>query len=203
MKLYAPKLALPATPDWDWSKVHRHWVDGDPYQPDPLTPEYYRIKYAVALWTQAKSICEIGVRAGYSAAAFFQAKPVRYVGLDSDEGHHGGVQGYIREGRKTLAHYAGIETKLMLGNTQQMTALPDGPYDLVHIDGDHTYAGARHDIRLALESGSTWILVDDVDFLADVDHAVRDAITAHEITEAYYVPDQGYRGNVLLRNPHV
>ncbi len=65
--------------------------------------EIYRIKYQVARAVAPASILEIGVRAGYSAAAFLAACPrARYVGLDKDDGSHGGVAGYLGGTRALL-----------------------------------------------------------------------------------------------------
>lgn len=191
------------TPDWDWNKVFRHWVPGDPYQPELLTPEYYRVKYAVAQFVEPKSICEIGVRAGYSAAAFLLGAPEAtvFVGIDPDEGHHGGVVGFYQHARTTLSHYPHVKATFYNDNSQYLTRLPDGPFDFVHVDGDHTYQGCRHDLEMVLDSGAKWILIDDIDFLVDVKNATLDVINERGIKEAMYVPDQGYRGNILIKNP--
>ena len=59
--------------------------------------EYYRLKWAIARALQPRSILEIGVRYGYSAAAFLNACPRgHYLGIDLDSNTYGGVQGAIR-----------------------------------------------------------------------------------------------------------
>ena len=63
----------------------------------------YQVKYLVARAVRPLRILEIGVRAGYSAAAFLAACPAaRLVGLDKDDGSHGGVAGYLRDAREML-----------------------------------------------------------------------------------------------------
>lgn len=191
-------------PNWSWENVHRHWVPGDPYQPEKRTRDYYRLKHAAVMFTGARKIGEIGVRAGYSAAAMVSVPwNVQYVGFDNDAGHHGGVVGYFPRAEAVLSHYPNAQGSFHLADSQTLTELPGGPYDLVHVDGDHTYLGARHDIELCLDSGTKWVLVDDYDFLQDVRRAVDDVVRDRGLTEVYYIGDKGYRGTVLMRNNKV
>lgn len=197
-----PWLTLPATPRWNWELVRRHWVAGDPYQIEPDTPEYYRVKYAVAELVQPKSILEIGVRAGYSAAAFLQAgHTTHYTGFDLNEGTWGGVKDFQKHAEKAIGKY-GVEATFLTGDSQQLTTLPGGPYDLVHVDGDHSKAGALHDVLLALDSGAKWVLVDDYDYIPPVAFGANAAIRGRNV-RAYQVWDGGYRGNLLIENLEV
>lgn len=197
-----PVFTKSQTPEWNWNNVVRHWVPGDPYQLEHLTEEYYRMKYAVANFVKPQSICEIGVRAGYSAAAFLQAgHTTRYVGIDYDQGTHGGVVGYASHAKTMLAHYDVTNHVYQGLDSQTLTELPDGMYDLLHIDGDHSYRGAYHDIKLGMKSAK-WILIDDTDFMPKtVGFAAFDAIRDYDVSECYYVYDRGYRGNILIKNP--
>lgn len=198
-----PILNLSHTPKWEWEKVYRHWVEGDPYQPESRTPEYYRLKYAVANFVKPKTICEIGVRAGYSAAAFLQAGHTeRFLGIDLNEGTEGGVKGYIEAGRRTIAMYDG-DNRIIEDNSQEMDRLPAGPYDLLHVDGDHSARGAYNDTVLGLVSDTKWILVDDFDFIPDVAIGAMQAVWEAKVVEMYYIYDYKYRGNLLIRNPRV
>lgn len=195
-----PWLELPATPRWNWELVRRHWVSGDPYQIEPDTPEYYRVKYAVAECVKPRSILEIGVRAGYSAAAFLQAgHTTHFTGLDLNAGTWGGVKDYQAHAQKALAKYEGVTVDLQFGDSQQLDRLPGGPYDLVHVDGDHSRAGAMHDVTLALDSGAKWVLVDDYDFIPPVAYGTNAAIRGRHV-RAWHVWDGGYRGNLLIEN---
>lgn len=194
-----PWLELPATPRWNWELVRRHWVAGDPYQIEPDTPEYYRVKYAVAEFVKPKSILEIGVRAGYSAAAFLQAGHTKiFTGLDLNAGTWGGVMGFQAHAEKALGKY-GVEATFITGDSQDLTALPGGPYDLVHVDGDHSREGALHDVTLALDSGAKWVLVDDYDFIPPVAYGANAALRGRHV-RAWHVWDGGYRGNLLIEN---
>jgi predicted O-methyltransferase YrrM len=196
-----PLLTFSPVITWNWEIITAHWVPGDPYQPEPGTEEYYRIKHAIADYTRATSICEIGVRAGYSAIAFLTAGHTsRYVGIDMDMGTDGGVAGYIEYAYQTVPQFA-KETTILCENSQTLQDLPMGPYDLVHVDGDHSYQGAYHDTQLAILSGSKYVLIDDVDMMPDVSRAVMDVLRTIPKAKAWYVPDGGYRGNILIQCP--
>ena len=187
---------------FDWPALLSQWVPGDPYQPEPGTEEMYRVKFAVAKRLEPASILEIGVRAGYSALAFLQACPrAQYLGLDADEGEYGGVTGYMAEARARLEPYNAV---VMRCNTQERPVDPEvlsvmQGYELVHVDGDHSYHGCLRDITLAVHCGARWILVDDYDFIP----AVRQAcdVAARGLAAEWtveHVSDGGYRGNLLF-----
>ena len=192
---------MPATPTWNWAAMLEHWVPGDPYQPEPGAEEYYRVKHAIARYTEAQSICEIGVRAGYSAAAFLSAGYARqYIGFDLDMGTDGGVRGYMVHARATLLRaFPQVTGVIARANSQCFTPAELGCHDLVHVDGDHSYFGAYLDVDNALKSGSQFILVDDVDMMPDVSSATMNALAANGSPQAWYVSDGGYRGNVLIQ----
>jgi predicted O-methyltransferase YrrM len=187
---------------YDWPTLYAQWVPGDPYQPEPPTPLYYETKARIAAWIQPDSVLEIGVRAGYSALAFHMGHPFsQYVGIDADMGGWGGVQGYLREAEDRLARL-GIEHRLVTGNTQLMTELPwphHAPPYMVHIDGDHSYGGAMHDMLMALTLGARYLVVDDYDFIPAV-RAACDHLVGVRGLRAHYVGDGGYRGNLVIEN---
>lgn len=85
-------------------------------------------------------------------------------------------------------------------DSQKLAAVPRA--DLAHIDGDHSYAGALHDIGLCLAAGTRYVVVDDYDLVADVRIAVREILGARRLT-ALFVGDGGYRGNAVLANAGV
>lgn len=148
-----------------WEQLKARWYPGDPFEPTDVTRSYYESKYAVVARIAPDSICEIGVRAGYSAFTFLSAIPTaQYLGIDN------GVCGpqYLDHARSLLS---GSAVQLVQKDTQKLLELPTAsfgrPFTFVHIDGDHSRAGCLHDIELAANSGAHYILVDDFDCPAD------------------------------------
>jgi len=146
-----------------------------------LYREIYRIKHAIALELRPRSILEIGVRAGYSALAFLAASPkAKYVGLDAENGQHGGAGGpwtpwAVELLRPYDATVRVVDTQT-IGSLAEwdMTLFGGGSFDLVHVDADHSKAGCMHDMGLAfgvLAPGGA-VLVDDYHFLGGVRRAV-------------------------------
>jgi hypothetical protein len=151
------------------------------------------VKYDVARRIAPRSICEIGVRAGYSAFAFLSAAPqAEYLGLDIDGTDHGGERGFFDYARGVLA---GFRATLTRADTQQLDRLP-GRYDLVHVDGDHTQAGCRHDLELACRA-APHVLVDDCDFIPEVRRACDEFAVAHPELSVEYI-DDGARGSLVF-----
>ena len=191
------------TEDAMWELLLERWVEGDPFQPTPEAEVYYRTKYQMAAGLHKArpitSIVEIGVRAGYSALAMLAAIPeATYLGIDADEGEWGGESGYFEKARDTLAGY---QATFLHANSQVLQELP-GRYNLAHVDGDHSYAGALHDIRLCSHFADAMI-IDDYDFIPTVRHAANE-FAVHEAHSWgwKHVPDGGYRGNlVLMQHP--
>jgi hypothetical protein len=158
---------------------------GDPWLAveDPeLVVRLYGEKHHVAALLRPRSIVEIGVRAGYSAAAFLAAVPgCSYLGIDADVGHSGGWPGALEKAEAMLLNHFGDRARLLKLNTRELETLPCGAVDLVHVDGDHSYAGCLHDLELAAGVGR-WLLVDDIEW----ENSVRAAATA-------FVSQGGYR----------
>ena len=118
---------------------------------------YYRLKWAIARALQPRRILEIGVRFGYSAAAFLDACPdAVYLGIDNDSDTFGGQQGAIQWARQITR---GARAEYMIADSQQLETFPGGCYDLVHIDGQQDGAGSIADLRKALKQAGR-ILVD-------------------------------------------
>ena len=141
---------------------------------------------------------EIGVRAGYGAAAFLAACPqASYHGVDAENRQHGGLPGAVGWARTMLArHFPGRAIRIDAPlDTRQQT--PDGSgYDLAHVDGDHSFAGCLHDLELVERLGCPWILVDDIDYLPPVRHAVE-LFLGRTGYRHVYLPS--FRGDCLIR----
>lgn len=150
--------------------------------------------YAAAL--KPKSILEIGTRRGYSLLAMlfgagmtgpdesghYERGSVEEVAVIDNESY--GVKlnwiedilGTLRNGLGFRSYHTntqedGFELPLRYHGTDHASER----WDIIHVDGDHTEAGALHDLELAAEAlapGGT-IILDDVVFYADVAKALK------------------------------
>lgn len=186
-----------------WEKVLSSWMPGDPYQPEPLTPNTYVAKALISQWIKPDSVLEIGVRAGYSAVAMRYGHAFSvYLGVDADNGCWGGEVGFCEHAGKLLKEMSGLQWEIHIGDSHLLeTVHHDGqPFDLAHVDGDHSLDGAIQDIELCLRSGVKFIAVDDFDFIADVRVAVVKMINEHHLNYRFF-SDDGYRGTMVLWKP--
>lgn len=179
--------------------------------------QYYPIKSAIAYLCKPKRIAEIGVRCGYSAYSFLQACPGAYYhGFDANNGTHGGKGGqdgkFKEHALKVLRaaefyHNAKCDYSEM--DTQKLKELPGAPYDFVHVDGDHSFEGCLHDLRIAIKSLCIggYVLIDDYDYIETVKAAVdRYIYREDEFTGIEYIRDDcemiyfpSLRGEILMR----
>lgn len=162
----------------------------------PEYKKYYLVKYQIAKDLNPSKILEIGVRAGYSAISFLSACPdAEYVGLDAENGMHGGAGGpWMWWAEELLSPY---KATFIQCDTQTMEEV-DGTFDLVHIDGDHSVQGALHDMELCwpIVNPGGVMLVDDYDYIADVKKAIELYKQRHpEIRWEY---KKSLRGEVLF-----
>lgn len=190
-----PAVVLPPSPTFDAARLRALWIANDPFPCDDTAIAYYAVKAAISHWLQPQSVLEIGVRAGYSALAFYMGcEFAEYVGLDSNRGDWGGVKGYIEHARVTVPNASVYQL-----DTQQLVTIaalmPNGPV-LCHVDGDHGYLGAKHDIELVLDGGADCVVVDDYWFVPGVRAAADDVVADRNLTCAY-VPD-ALRGNLVI-----
>lgn len=167
-----------------------------------VVENYYLFKYSVALLVDPQSILEIGVRAGYSAAAFLSACPtILYYGVDADNGMYGGLKGcYLWAVRTLPKQFPEAKIQISILDTQEQE--PEGKgFGLAHIDGDHSYKGCLHDLRLVQRLQCKWALVDDITHHADtVGLAVKHFLAETGLPHLYF---DTWRGDCLIRmNPH-
>lgn len=181
-----------------WNHLAECWAPWDPFRPHPVRL-YYEAKHAVAQRLSPASILEIGVRAGYSALAFLWAVPSsEYLGLDAQTEDYEQSTDLAEHAARILTPY---DARFQHVDTQTLDRLPltrdGGPFDLVHVDGDHSREGAEHDIRLALDSGASWVLVDDYDDIPAVCEACEAVVAGRDDLTIEHIPDP-LRGSLLI-----
>jgi predicted O-methyltransferase YrrM len=140
---------------------------------------YYRLCFDVARMLRPRIIVEIGVRAGYSALMLLAGAPAAtFYGIDSGDPTYGDPTAFADHAKRLLCEMA-ARTSITLEckdsrTIPELRVFGERP-DLVHVDGDHSFAGAASDIALALRSCAVWTLVDDVDYVPAVAEAALPA----------------------------
>ena len=169
---------------------HRGTVGWD----HPDVRAYFESKHRLAAALQPRRIVEIGVRCGYSAFAMLSAVPkATYVGIDNRDPSYGDSEAYALHAATLLA---GFRVSFRDVDSRALAELPGPVPDLVHVDGDHSYEGAQHDIDLALRSGARWVLIDDTDYLDDVRRAANEAARGRLALDVR----EPFRGALLIFN---
>ena len=160
----------------------------------------YETKFALATLLQPKTIFEIGVRAGYSAFAFLHAIPAAsYLGIDANGDTHGGFHGAILHARQLIAPFQAEVREMTSAEFASRHDLhPSQGYDLIHIDGDHSFSGCLFDLRLARELGFRHLLVDDTSGIKDVREAC-DQFAAEQTEGLTQIEiHDGHHGTILF-----
>ena len=115
--------------------------------------QYARFKYAVTKALRPKTVYEVGVGWGISALAFHNGCPSsHYFGIDNGE----------KQPNAISTHSINMRTAIVDSATVPAFVHPDGPIDLLYIDGGHGLEHKAADIVKALEARPEWLLVDDV-----------------------------------------
>jgi len=157
--------------------------------------DYYRMKEALARAIKPKRILEIGVRYGYSAAAMLAGAPrAEYCGIDLDAPAYGGGTDGLEFSRKHLPASA----SLLREDTQKLTSLPGGFYDLIHVDGQQDEVGTYHDLELASRQ-SRFLLFDGYFWTRSNFVTANDFVLRHRDLIEYSLVIPGYAGDLLIR----
>lgn len=167
-------------PCWQESDIglYDDWLTAANYY-----PVYYHVFKRLADTARPVRMLEIGVRTGYMGVAFARATPGRclYVGLDPNLYVHNGLDlagATFRQLREQLpnAEFVLIEGYSWDAEVQRSLA-HSGPFDIIHIDGDHTVPGKLVDLDLArrLVAPGGVVLVDDYEHHSIVADAIRRA----------------------------
>lgn len=196
MKFTFPKTAI--HPD-DQKTMFAEWE---------AVAQYYGIKHSLAMRVRPARILEIGVRRGYSAFAFLSgAWTSEYLGIDALNGTYGGTTDCYKWAERLLANFPNVT--LLHADTQKMDRLfTTEKFDLVHVDGDHSEAGALHDMELVwpqVRRGGLMV-VDDYDYQP----AVRKAVHSFRSNRyngylsglvPYLEYGEDYRGEAIFQKP--
>jgi SAM-dependent methyltransferase len=156
---------------------------------------YYRLKWAIARVLRPHRILEIGVRFGYSAAAFLDACPdASYLGIDNNSDTFGGQRGAIHWARRITN---GMDADFLIADSQQLEEFPGGTYDLIHIDGQQDGAGSIRDLKNALQQ-ARHILFDGYFWTRNNFLNVSEFLFCHrEVIESCVILP-GYAGELLI-----
>ncbi|MHC5938412.1 methyltransferase domain-containing protein [Nostoc sp.] len=173
-----------ANPDDPLIHLYRDWVD------------YYKLKSAISYIIKPASILEIGVRFGYSAAAFLHGySNAKYIGIDLDIDTFGGVKGAINWAKEITKQF---NTEFIVADTQAMKRLPGDLYDLIHVDGQQDGDGSFHDLELAIKQ-SRYVLVDGYLWTRQNFMAVSDFLFQYVDLLDWYGVIPGYAGELLIK----
>ena len=177
---------------------------------------YYADLAGVARKYVPQHILEIGVRFGYSGIALTSGAlaggagpPVTYVGLDAEffsgplpDDAYGNYRSNAVAAENFRRFRPGVETEFHTCDTRLglPKAILTRRFDLINVDGDHSFAGAYGDLTRVwplLNQGGL-ILVDDMG-MADVRRAVEQFRDEYAADLAGYQVHQNDRGLALLR----
>jgi predicted O-methyltransferase YrrM len=203
--------------DTDRYLIHRHIIDdisvpvGDHYG-NEVFDNYFDVYAGVAKRYKPKRILEIGVRYGYTAICMMLglhanrgAPGCEYLGLD-DESYHPCIP-------KANENFAAVVpwAKAKAVHWNSFTGLPHecGTFQLIHVDGNHSYGGVINDLTHTwpvLDVGGLILLDDskprnDDGSPAEIYRAIQDFLLQFNCTgnmvEHQYV--ETLRGHYLIR----
>jgi len=136
--------------------------------------------YSVVRMLNPKHIIEVGVRAGHMTT--WLALGVKHNGtgqihsVDNWSHKHGGGGGSVKHVTERLAK-TGLTKHVQLhtsDSVKYLEGLQDRSVDLVWIDGDHSYEGARADVIQAMRVAKVMVGVHDATNLEGVTKALED-----------------------------
>lgn len=158
---------------------------------------YAAFKHTVAKVLQPRTICEIGIGSGVAARAFLAAAPTaHYTGIDDGSKNLEENCGVTDHTRKLLVA-RGYSHSLLFSDSLKLTKSQVPKVDLFHVDGAHDLEHANNDTKLAFESGSEWILIDDARDPTVAGAAMAAAYMARIMFEWTYFEDT-WTGSILI-----
>lgn len=169
-------------------------------------PYYYGVFRRLTKPDRKTRLLEIGVRTGYVGVVFALScrGPSFYMGVDPNFYLPQGLELASQSLRILRNKLSGFDFALIEGSSWdphiQSTIAYGGPFDLIHIDGDHTLTGKLIDLDLGrrLIADSGMVLVDDYDHHPIVAEAIKRALALGWFQEFAYLPSM--RGMAILRS---
>ena len=130
--------------------------------------DYYNYYYSYGRYFAAKNILEIGVRYGYSLISLVKGAQdaktfIAAIGIDNQSYENGSE-------RIAFGNIKSVTDKFKLINadsqkiTDIKTLVGDMRFDLIHVDGDHSYKGCLQDLNITKEilTDNGIIVIDDM-----------------------------------------
>ena len=187
------------------------WLEGDENLGDDwlLAPDYYphyfRLYQALGEPFQEVRMLEFGVRSGYSALVLARALPRKrlfYVGVDPNLYVEDGLAKAAQSYRQLRMEGVPFDFFLLEGfsgsNAVQHSLQHSGPYQFIHIDGEHTLFGKVFDLWIArnLMAKNGYVLVDDYEHHGFIADSVNIALHKGWFSRFSYLPTK--RGLAIL-----
>jgi tetratricopeptide (TPR) repeat protein len=190
------------------------WLDEDFWAADGAWlnaregyPYYYALFQALAKPDRPLRVMEIGVRTGYVPVTLVKAVQSRviYVGIDPNLYCADGLVRAAGSLHQLRGKRDNFDFLLIEGYSWDRRArnslYMSGPYDIIHIDGDHTLPGKLLDLELARRSLAPggYVLVDDYDYTTHtcVKEAVHRVLATGMYNRFGHVPT--FRGLAVLQ----
>lgn len=157
---------------------------------------YYEYYYAISKHYQPEKILEIGVRYGYSLGVMINGSNVvkKVVGIDCDDY----VKNSLSVAEENIKKHIKPNLDYTFLNIDSHTISKfDDTYDLIHIDGDHSYDGKIKDLDL-LKNACKVAIIDDYNFLPAVRKAADDWMNENKnLIKSSYILDS-IRGTLVI-----
>ena len=157
---------------------------------------YYEYYYGISKYYQPETILEIGVRYGYSLGSMIIGSDnvKKVVGIDCDDY----VSNSLNVAEENIKKHVTKNLDYIFLNIDSHTINKfDEKYDLIHVDGDHTYDGKIKDLNL-LKNSCKVAIIDDYIHLPQVRDAANDWIEENStIISKVYLLDS-IRGSLII-----
>jgi predicted O-methyltransferase YrrM len=189
-------INLPVVNSVDTTNVI-HPIDNHNYRTQEARERYYNYYYSYGAHFKPRTIFEIGVRAGYTGYfLLLGSRAEKFRGIDLETYMLGSTGIALPLLKKVCS-----DVQITVGDSHKLTVL-DHLYDMIHIDGDHSYEGKIMDLELAINnlSPSGVVIVDDYNGAAGeaVKRATDDFVNKYKLEMAIFPT---LTGHAIIRRP--